>query len=816
MPPSTLRPSELPALPALLPPGVRTLSLDCFDTLLWRRVAQPIDVFHALQQRPAAQAAGLTAAWRAISETQARRRKELRTGLPEVTIDEIYRQALPEATAEQRQALCDAEFDCEAEAGFIHPRTLALIREAKARGLRVIIVSDTYWSAAELRRLLCRVMDDPDCAGIDAIHCSSELGRGKSAGGWKEVLRREGGNPAHLFHVGDHPVADAEAARQAGIGAAQLLPLDETTTAQAGDRLQAALQLMPQLRAERPVPSLFHGVLSLGDEQAATVADRIGHGAVGPILAAFAEFILQQQQALAARGPQVRTAFLMRDGHLPQRACEALAPGVLDASALHISRFAAIAASLRTQDDVLGVLASSLSVHTLDILARQLLLPPDMARQLVAQARRQPDPARAFANAVQQPAVLRTIFAQSQTYGRRLVAHVRSRTGVQPGERLMLVDLGYAGTVQTALAPVLKEALGVELFGAYLLARNATLHGPDRRALIDAHWADERLVVALTTFIGIFEKICALAAPSTEDYDDDGTPRAAAGARPRVASPQVEAMQAACLRFVAQWRDWPAACRGPADLVELGINAAADLGRLVYFPSPEETECLAGLQFDMNLGSSLAHPVIDLAAAAQEFRREGFAMLTHDFRDLRVGHPAELRHLDAGLSNLLLDAVRFGFALDAGRGGQRRQQLAVLLANRTQHALQEVTAIATHDGYHQLVLPLSASFDMSVLWGRHLRCIQLDAIQRLTLGTLQDAPVDLQLGRDVLLDQAAFDDDGLLRLEPGGMMYFPAARAPVAPGTVLRIVYRPLVERGTVPAAHPSPAADAAAPELVS
>lgn len=812
MPPSTLRPAELPELPALLPPGVRTLSLDCFDTLLWRRVAQPIDVFYALQQRPAAVALGLTAAWRAASETQARRRKELRSGLPEVTLDEIYRQALPHATAAQRQALCDAEFDCEAEAGFIHPCTLALIRQAKAHGLRVIVVSDTYWSAAELRRLLCRVMDDPGCAGIDAIHCSSELGHGKSAGGWKEVLRREGGDPAHLFHVGDHPVADAEAARQAGIGAAQLTPLDEATAAQAGDRLQAALQLMPQLRAERPVPSLFHGVLSLGDDQGGTTADRIGHGAVGPILAAFAEFILQQQQALAARGPRVRTAFLMRDGHLPQQACEALAPGVLDASALHISRFAAIAASLRTQDDVLGVLASSLSVHTLDILARQLLLPPDMARQLVAQARRQPDPARAFANAVQQPAVLRTIFAQSQAYCRRLVAHVRSRTGVQPGELLMLVDLGYAGSVQSALAPLLHEALDVEVFGAYLLARNATLHGTDRRALIDAHWADERLVVALTAFIGIFEKICALAATSTEDYDDQGAPLAAAGARPRAALPQVEHMQAACLRFVAQWRHWPAACRGPEDLMALGINAAADLGRLVYFPSPEETECLAGLHFDMNLGTSLANRVIDLAAAAQEFRREGFAMLTHDFRDLRVGHPAELRHLDAGLSNLLLNSVRLGFALDTAHSGQRRQRLTVLLADQTQHAVQEVEATATCDGYQQLLLPFSTSFDMSVLWGRHLRCIQLDAIQRLTLGTLQDAPVDIRVGLDVLLDQAAFDDDGLLHFEPGGMMYVPAARGPVAPGTVLRIVYRPLVERTAVPAPAPSPAA----PELVS
>ena len=40
-----IRTSELATLLDSIPPGVRYLSLDCFDTLVWRNCATPADVF---------------------------------------------------------------------------------------------------------------------------------------------------------------------------------------------------------------------------------------------------------------------------------------------------------------------------------------------------------------------------------------------------------------------------------------------------------------------------------------------------------------------------------------------------------------------------------------------------------------------------------------------------------------------------------------------------------------------------------------------------------------------------------------------------
>ena len=69
-----------------LPPGTELLSLDVFDTLLWRRVAKPTDVFEILGQRLAEDgflAAGCTPALfaqlRIRAETLARVRENARS-----------------------------------------------------------------------------------------------------------------------------------------------------------------------------------------------------------------------------------------------------------------------------------------------------------------------------------------------------------------------------------------------------------------------------------------------------------------------------------------------------------------------------------------------------------------------------------------------------------------------------------------------------------------------------------------------------------------------------------------------------------------
>jgi hypothetical protein len=87
----SIRADELPNLLDRAPAGVRYLSLDCFDTLLWRNCLAPRDVFADL---PIA-GGGM---WpRAKAEARARQRAHFETRKGEIAIEAIYRSLMPHA-----------------------------------------------------------------------------------------------------------------------------------------------------------------------------------------------------------------------------------------------------------------------------------------------------------------------------------------------------------------------------------------------------------------------------------------------------------------------------------------------------------------------------------------------------------------------------------------------------------------------------------------------------------------------------------------------------------------------------------------------
>ena len=114
------------------------LSLDCFDTLIWRNVHKPADRSGSRFGRPSRQRVRTSAA-RTQASLAARRN--------EVTIEEIYTALLPSAKDEERQAYLARELEAEAQHCYAFEPTAALIREAKARA-EVAVVSGTYLGGA--------------------------------------------------------------------------------------------------------------------------------------------------------------------------------------------------------------------------------------------------------------------------------------------------------------------------------------------------------------------------------------------------------------------------------------------------------------------------------------------------------------------------------------------------------------------------------------------------------------------------------------------------------------------------------------------
>lgn len=82
--------NQLPGILANPDHGVKLLSLDCFDTLIWRRVSHPTDIFFLTQDQPAFRAISMDATLRVRAEKRARQIKESETGKKEITLQDVY------------------------------------------------------------------------------------------------------------------------------------------------------------------------------------------------------------------------------------------------------------------------------------------------------------------------------------------------------------------------------------------------------------------------------------------------------------------------------------------------------------------------------------------------------------------------------------------------------------------------------------------------------------------------------------------------------------------------------------------------------
>ena len=143
---ATILPHELHRALEQAPEGVKVLSLDCFDTLLWRDCHAPTDVFADLD--------AVTIGQRVIGETHARKQAATLHRRTEVGLADIYAHAMPNASPAEREVAITDELAAEARACFAFAPTVELMRAARAAGLSVMIVSDTYLDAKQLHRLI--------------------------------------------------------------------------------------------------------------------------------------------------------------------------------------------------------------------------------------------------------------------------------------------------------------------------------------------------------------------------------------------------------------------------------------------------------------------------------------------------------------------------------------------------------------------------------------------------------------------------------------------------------------------------------------
>lgn len=212
----------LPARNVLnLYPDATVLSLDFFDTLVTRSVAQPTHVFAHMEK---ILMRDMGREWKGFAQQRVMAEHRLRINLAEsgshrdVTHAEIIHQlqhhyGLTDQVADEvRQMECSTEV----EMARVVPFGAEIAQLALELGLKVVIVSDNYMSSQHIVNMAHAA--GLSWVSVDNVFVSSEYGAMKHNGSlWPVVLKELEVSPSHILHVGDHEVPDKQQPSRFGI-----------------------------------------------------------------------------------------------------------------------------------------------------------------------------------------------------------------------------------------------------------------------------------------------------------------------------------------------------------------------------------------------------------------------------------------------------------------------------------------------------------------------------------------------------------------------------------------------------------------------
>lgn len=319
------------------------LSLDIFDTLVFRLVNCPHEIFHEIGKKAVqlnflhnSVSADEFSLLRNKAEQDARKFQRERMGHAEVTLEQIY-ECLSEFIGDrfQLQAL---EVMTECEFCFLNQEILKLIEVTRNGGLPVVLTSDMYLNKEQLNQIL--KFNGFDLSLIKEIYVSCEHGGDKSSG---VLFRKMQSDFPHvsaekILHIGDKLEADFHSPRSLGIQAHHY-----STTA------EELKNIYEHERICLTAPSILSSLRSLGvcsTGNPDSIENQLGAGILGPVFTEFCEWVLDlcEEENINQVFPLMREAELfhpMLENAAKKRSLE------IKIDTLHVSRESTWLASLK-------------------------------------------------------------------------------------------------------------------------------------------------------------------------------------------------------------------------------------------------------------------------------------------------------------------------------------------------------------------------------------------------------------------------------------------------------------------------------------
>jgi FMN phosphatase YigB (HAD superfamily) len=536
---------------AVRQPQTRVLSVDCFDTLLLRKVPKPADVHLLVGTRLAN--AGLIlphitpqgfAKLRRLAEEEARRRKRADSLTTEVTLEEIYRVLIPGVWRDETNVEpWTTEVATESECLFVDYGVSSFIGSVLEESPHTLVVaSDSYFNEAQLRLFL----NTPSLKSLkfDHVFASSDLLTGKSDRLWPEIAQRLGVVTDEIVHFGDNEEADVVCARRHGIRAIHSPP----STSRFWE-----VHVREGIVGREDYPSKWCDPI-LGDggitalrrratwldppadlDQDDQVAWETGTSIFGPVFTGFAPWLLEQSEAVGAE----RLLFLMREGQLLREFAEraphpaSWQPTLRTAwisreACARASIFEGSASELLSFLDRLRPPPPSHLVASFGLELADIPNVHSMEREF-EQSDQRDVLAHAFVDRILADAtLLEKVVQRSAVKRERLMRYIRQVAGTGKGP-VGLVDVGWSGSIQESLHNMFqRDADPLAFHGLYLLAHvgssDRALRGVRLQGYLGTLGTDPFDVAAITGGAEIVELVSTCAEGSLLEIGRDLEP----------------------------------------------------------------------------------------------------------------------------------------------------------------------------------------------------------------------------------------------------------------------------------------------------
>lgn len=425
-------------------------SFDIFDTALVRRCGRPDIIWRLmgarLWQEDHSQAEAFYN-WRSCAEKGSF-----------ATIDSIYSSTEAECFAPYTaEALKQAEMEEESRQLCVNPHVKAIIDNHRAKGDRIIFISDMYLPSAFLADILrregCLKGDEEVVVSCEAGACKHQHGKLYAEVAKSDIARQVDG----WMHYGDNHFSDVRYARKQGIKATHV-------TAPFTDTEQHWIDMASSLRNGWQMSALAgiarNARLRFGD----TAAVRLAADFVAPAYIPYVQFVIEE----AKRKGIKKLYFLNRDSYILLKIAEQLPHEGIDLRYLYVSRRSLMVPYLREcrDEDYIAIAdRNNLIGRDSDHLLWQL----QYEREQLLKDYGVELPFVRIVNASQQQQFMDTLFRHDRftpDFKRRandqfeLIKEYFHQEGLLDGEKTAMVDVGWLGTSRLMINRLLKDCGG--------------------------------------------------------------------------------------------------------------------------------------------------------------------------------------------------------------------------------------------------------------------------------------------------------------------------------------------------------------------